>query len=316
MSKHSRLIPLLLATCCMFLPGCGVPGDRSTRDATHRACRPSEVRNLRSIEGRILSGAALDTPQAFDELRRLGVQTIISVDGAAPKVEWAKARGMRTVHVPVTYTGITDAQRLEIARAVRDLPGPVYIHCHHGLHRGPTAAAVAAISLGMMTNDQATAFIEKAGTSEAYAGLYECVARATRASAAEIDAASGEFPSVRTVSGTRAAMVEIDVAWDNLEEIKAAGWTTPTHSPDLVPAAEAGRLADHFRLAREDAASVVSNEAARAEYVDKLTRALRKSMMLEGELVAGSNAAVLDAAYNVIQRSCTDCHEKFRTRAW
>jgi protein tyrosine phosphatase (PTP) superfamily phosphohydrolase (DUF442 family) len=316
MTNPSRLTLLILILACGFPPGCAVPGDPPGHYAAFGDNHASEIRNLHRINGTLLSGAAPESPAAFGELQRLGVKTLISVDAATPKVEWASARGIRCVHIPVTYAEITDAQRLEIARAVRDLPGPIYIHCHHGLHRGPTAAALAAIALGMMTSEQGTAFITEAGTSPAYSGLYDCVARASRATKAQLDAAAAEFPSARAVLGTQAAMVEIDVAWEHLEEIKAAGWTTPNHSPDLVPAAEAGRLADHFRLAREDAASVVSNEEARAEYIEKLTRALRKSMMLEGELIAGSNAAVLDATYKVIQGSCKDCHAKFRTRKW
>ena len=29
-----------------------------------------------------------------------------------------------------------------LARAARTLPGPIFVHCHHGMHRGPAAAAV------------------------------------------------------------------------------------------------------------------------------------------------------------------------------
>ncbi len=42
-----------------------------------------------------------------------------------------------------SHGGISRDQSLTIARAVQDLPGPVFIHCHHGKHRGPTAAVMA-----------------------------------------------------------------------------------------------------------------------------------------------------------------------------
>ena len=46
-----------------------------------------------------------------------------------------------------------------IAGAVAALPGPVFVHCHHGMHRGPAAAAVCAMSKEGWDRRQALAWL-------------------------------------------------------------------------------------------------------------------------------------------------------------
>jgi protein tyrosine phosphatase (PTP) superfamily phosphohydrolase (DUF442 family) len=300
-------LPLLLVSCSHEQrPGsiaAHAPGGRPDAGALHNLQPP--------IAGRIMSGAGPDSPAAFDELSSLGVRTVISVDGGTPDVAAAAARGIRYIHIPVSYATITDRQRLEIARAVRDHPGLVYIHCHHGKHRGPAAAAVAAIALGLMKPEEGAAFMRAAGTSESYTGLWECIAAATQATAEELDAAPAEFPPVRKPGGVVAAMVEIDVASENLTRIRAAGWTTPADHPDLVPAAEAGRLADHLRFAAEDRAAVKEHGPA---YLALLMESAAIASHLERGIVERAGSAELNARLDRLRSSCKDCHGEHRDR--
>jgi hypothetical protein len=243
----------------------------------------------------------------------LGVKTIISVDGATPDLDRASARGMRYVHIPITYSTVTTEQQLEIARAIRDLPGPVYLHCHHGKHRGPAAAAAAAVLLGMMNPDEAVAFMKEAGTADTYTGLYQCVAEATPASTAALDAAPGAFPEVRRAHGIVAAMVEIDLALEHLREVRDAGWTTPADHPDLVPAAEAGRLTDNLRFAHEDEKAHEHGD----DFMKKMEQAIAEASTLEELIVGNARAEVggaerLEAAYRAMSASCTACHVAYR----
>jgi len=52
---------------------------------------------------------------------------------------------------------ITQTRGVELARAVQaaEAQGPVYLHCHHGKHRAPTAAAVVCRALDGWTADEA-----------------------------------------------------------------------------------------------------------------------------------------------------------------
>jgi protein tyrosine phosphatase (PTP) superfamily phosphohydrolase (DUF442 family)/cytochrome c556 len=266
------------------------------------------LHNVHAIGDRIISGAVPEGDAAFDELAAMGVRTIVSVDGATPDVERAAARGIRYVHIPVTYAQVTDDQRLRIARAVRDLPGPVYIHCHHGKHRGPAAAAAAAVSLGIVSPEQGVAFMKEAGTAPSYQGLYACVMTATAVSIAVLDATPADFPSVQRARGIVAAMVEVDQAFDHLGDVRAAGWRVPSDHPDLVPAAEAGRLADNLRIAGEDPAARERGK----DFLSKITDAVAKATALEDAIVRQAGHADLEGRYKLVQASCRDCHAKYR----
>lgn len=306
--RVSPALPLLLVIAlgsCTARQQAGASGPVAPAQAT------TALHNLQPpIAGRIISGAGPDSPEAFDQIRALGVNTIISVDGGSPDVAAAQARGLRYVHIPVTYSTITDEQRLEIARAVRDLPGPIYIHCHHGKHRGPAAAAAAAVTLGLMSTSEADTFMHKAGTAASYTGLWACVASAAPATAEELDQAAAGFPPVRKPEGLVAAMVEIDFAWGNLGAVRAAGWKVPPNHPDLVPAAEAGRLSDHFRTSAEDARA----KERGAEFLNQLMESARAASDLEEGIVASADSQKLESLYQRVEADCAACHAKHRNK--
>ncbi len=294
-----RPSPAPAATVATAVP---VPHDE---EAVHNVYRLAAAPNI--ISGGVPIGDA-----GFDELKKMGVRTIISVDGAKPDVDRAAARGMRYIHIPITYAEVPAEQNAEIARAIRDLEsqGPIFIHCHHGKHRSPSATAAAAVALGLITPEQGVAFMKTCGTAPSYSGLYASVEAGRPLSKTELDAAPADFPSVRMPSGMVAAMVEVDHAFEHLGDIRAAGWTTPKDSPDLVPAAEAGRLADHLRFSGEDPRATALGE----EYADLLRRAIAIASQLERDLGRGAPKERLESAYKLIQASCKDCHVKFRDR--
>ena len=84
-------------------------------------------------------------------------------------------------------------------RAVRDLPGSVYIHCHHGLHRGPTAAALALISIDGWSNENAIAAMKEIRPASIYKGLYRFGREFQRPESTEIDTADDQFREVDDV---------------------------------------------------------------------------------------------------------------------
>lgn len=311
--RLSRCFALAGLACSWVCPVCVLVSCATppsvTQSETPAPAAPHALHNVHRLNDRVFTGAQPEGDADLNALKSLGVKTILSVDGSAPDVAAAQRHGLRYVHVPTTYATVTDAQRLEIARAIRDLPGPIYIHCHHGKHRGPAAAAAAAIALGMMTNEEGTAFIKAAGTAPAYAGLYERVATAPRASEADLDAAPNDFPSIQRAHGTTAAMVEIDLAFDHLTQIKDAGWKTPKDNPDLVSAAEAGRLTDNFRVALGDTAFVAGQSA---DYANRLAEMVQHACALEEAIVRSAAPAELQAAYASVQKRCTDCHTLYR----
>jgi hypothetical protein len=262
----------------------------------------------------LVTGSAPETDAAFDTLRDMGVSTIISVDGATPQVASARARGMRSIHLPIGYNGMDEARTLQIAKAVQmgNLTGVVYLHCHHGMHRAPAAAAAAAVTLGDLTNAQAAHKLELAGTSPSYPGLFQCVQAAHAVNPKTVEALPDDFPETARTSGIVQAMVQIDETVDHLKTIQAAGWAVPPDHPDLAPAAEAGRLADLFRVLRDDKEA----HAKPPEFRDRLAAiaddaARLEALLAAGRPVPGTQRSASDR-FETVAKACNDCHAKYR----
>src|SRR5688572_19279104 len=56
--------------------------------------------------GVLYSGGQPDGDAGFASLEKLGVKTVISVDGARPEIDVAKSHGMRYVHLPIGYNDV------------------------------------------------------------------------------------------------------------------------------------------------------------------------------------------------------------------
>lgn len=282
---------------------------------TMNEAKPVDFDGLHNVvayhEG-FLSGGAPEGDAGFDTLAAMGVRTIISVDGAVPEVDAAKARGLRYIHLPIGYNGFDDERKMELVRAARDAlaEGPVYIHCHHGKHRSAGAAGTVAVSLGWLTSDEGIARMKVSGTAPNYTGLYECTAESSLVDPSVIDAVPADFPEVSQPATFVKAMVELDHVNDHLKAIEKAGWKTPADHPDLVPVAEAGRLVDLFRLIE----AAQETKANPAEFAELIVRDRDRAQMIE-DLLAGDEAldpAKLSAQFKAIQASCKECHAKYR----
>src|SRR5581483_422974 len=189
-------------TATIALATAGLAAGCSGPAAPFPAAEPIEAAGLHNVfrlSDRLYSGSAPDGDDGFRSLQRLGVRTVITVDGALPDVEAARRFGLRYVHLPVGYDGVPREQALRIARAVRTLPGPVYLHCHHGKHRAPAAAAVAHLCLDeRCTAADAAALLKEAGTAPHYKGLHAAVGM-RRPAPGELDAVAADFPEVAEV---------------------------------------------------------------------------------------------------------------------
>jgi len=189
--------------------------------------------NVHRLGDKILSGSEPTGEEAFRALAAIGVRTILSVDGIRPDVEGARKFGLRYVHLPFGYDGIPADRALSIARAARDLEGPIYIHCHHGRHRGPAAAGIALVGLDRCSPEDATELMKNLGTSEHFSGLYRSV-REFRPGPGAIGGADGSFPEAAKTERLTSTMASVDRTWDQLGAWRREGW----------PADQSGRSAD------------------------------------------------------------------------
>jgi protein tyrosine phosphatase (PTP) superfamily phosphohydrolase (DUF442 family) len=188
----------------------------------------------------ILSGAEPEGDVALEKLAEMGIKTILSVDGKAPDAETAKKLGMRYVHVPIRYRGIEQDELLKIAKTFRELEGPFYVHCYHGVHRGPAAAAVGRVVLDGAPREQAIAEMRQyCGTSSKYEGLYGAIAFGQLPSAEETQAYPFGFEAQHQFRGFRHAMVDLARSWDLIKPSPSATGSpiraTRTRAPATKP---------------------------------------------------------------------------------
>lgn len=262
----------------------------------------------------MLSGSVPEGEVGFGTLESMGVRTVISVDGARPDVETAQRAGITYIHLPIGYNGMDRQRTMEIARAIqvareRDPDAPIYLHCHHGKHRSAGALGAATVTLGIATPDEATARMKVSQTAPHYTGLYHCVASATPASPRELRAIKAKFPSVWKTSGLVKSMVEIDERYEHLKLIEAARWKTPPDHPDLVPAAEAGRLADLYRDLKDDKRVRLKPR----QFQDWIETSRAQAQSLEDGLIDDAiTPEELGRRFKAITTSCKECHAKYR----
>ena len=136
-----------------------------------------DLHNVYRLSENIISGAEPQGEEALKRISEMGVKTIVSVDGKVPDHETAAKYGMRYIHVPIHYSGISEDEMVRLAKAFRETEGPFFVHCFHGKHRGPAGAAVGRLVLDGISRGQAIAEMRQwCGTAAHYPGLYAVVA--------------------------------------------------------------------------------------------------------------------------------------------
>jgi len=261
------------------------------------------LHNVRRVTDSILVGSEPGGEEAFRSLQSLGVQVILSVDGAAPNLELARKYGMRYIHIPIGYDGIDQQSALAMTRVARDIRGPLYVHCHHGRHRGPAAVAVVCLAAGVMNHEQTEALMKTAGTSRDYVGLWRDVA-AFRVPGPEVKLP--ELQEVAKVDSVAVAMAKLDRHFEQVKLVLKAGGKVPAEHPDLIPVTEALLVEDGLR---ETARQLDSRQA------DAYGGLLQESVVQAGELTKAVRLGQWDdagAALMRLEKSCAKCHADFR----
>lgn len=262
------------------------------------------LHNVVRLSESLYSGGAPEGEEGFRVLRRLGVKTVITVDGAKPDVKTARKYGLRYVHLPFGYDGCPTPTAHALIKAVRDLPGPVYMHCHLGKHRSPAGAAFVRIGLDGVSPEQAVRELERAGTGKNYTGLYGDVRAFRPPTREELDRLKVEFREIAPTPPLVEAMVQIERRFDTLLKLQKDGWRT---RPGADAAYEALQLQELYtELNRTDEV-----KERPADYRKWLADGERAGKALE----AGLRAGRLDAAglaLGKVAAGCGNCHAKYR----
>lgn len=276
------------------------------------------LHNLYKLSDDIISGSEPEGAPAFEVLQKMGVKTILSVDGKAPDAALAARYGMRYVHVPIRYKGITEEERLEIIKTFRELQSPFYVHCFHGKHRGPAATALGRITLDQVSREQALAEMRQYfGTSKKYEGLYATIAYGDMPDDATTRSCAFDFSPAHTFKGFRQAMVDISRSFETAEKLSKNEWKAGEDHPDANALNEARRTAESFSqsLKLEEMAQQSEDFRHRMEVSAKdsamLVQLLEKQS--KGDAAAGEQAK---AVIKSIKASCKSCHSEYRNAGY
>jgi hypothetical protein len=280
-----------------------------------RMLKSAHLPNAILIHEKVISGGLPDGEEAFQELQDLGIKTIISVDGAKPDLELAKKHGFKYVHLPHSYDGVPEQRGYELAKAVRDFEGPIYIHCHHGKHRSPAAAAVACVTVGLIEPAMASGILQLAGTNPNYRGLYESAQSARKLDAAVLDALKADFPESAELTPMAEAMVHLEHTQDRVKMIAAADWKSPVSHPEIIPAQEVLLLKEHFTELLRAAGAAKESEGFRAMLHESESAATNLEAALTNWNASGAALPVPDAlpaSFEKIAKNCVACHTQYR----
>jgi protein tyrosine phosphatase (PTP) superfamily phosphohydrolase (DUF442 family) len=278
------------------------PADQAAAVAVHNYKRLSPI---------LARGAVPEGDAAFAALAAAGIKTILTVDGAVPDVDAAKRHGIRYVHIPIGYDGIPSATALELAKTFEQLApsGPIFVHCHHGKHRGPAGCEIAHIVLDGATNDEAIADMKVAGTDPKYKGLYESIRTFRKPTPEDLAPVKADMPEVAPAGTRGVAMAAIDSTWDRLKVVRTATWSSPPDHADVDPSHEAVILAEGLREFGRRPEIASESEAFRKLLLDTENAAWDLSKALEKGAV---DAIKAEAAFTVAQKNCASCHTQFR----
>jgi hypothetical protein len=236
---------------------------------------------------------------------------VISVDGAIPDLESAHKFGMTYAHAPFGYDGVPREQALQIIRAAQNSKGSVYVHCHHGKHRGPAGMMVVRIAIDKISNDEAVAELKESGTSDKYEGLYADTAKFQVPTEIEMSKVVAIVPEKVVPQGLQAAMVGISQRYEQLKKSRAGGWSLLVDCPDMSPPHEARMVWELFReSARAGDAKTVGGEQSE-EFAQYLSEGEAAAVGLEKALRANDHDAA-NQHYKALSQNCKSCHSQFR----
>ena len=323
-----------LAVACSIVSAIGISliGCQRAADVVADSVQPTKLEtehipNAVRLHEKVISGGLPEDENAFQELKALGIKTIVCVDGAKPDTEMASRFGMRYVHLPHGYDGISSQRAQELAKAVRDLEGPIYIHCHHGKHRSPAAASVACVGAGLIPPGEALTALEIAGTGKEYLGLYRSAREAIRIESEQLNSLDVEFRPTVKIPPMADAMVELEKPYHHLQQFSANRWKLLDSHPDIFPAHEALILREHFTelIRTEETKSYppefsdwLDHSKTATEEIEELLKnehdpaladfpAGARSVELNNETVVR-----LDQALERISKDCRKCHQAYR----
>lgn len=258
------------------------------------SCKNNEHEELdvfSKINNQLFCGSAPASEAHFMYLESVGINSIISVDGAKPNLALAEKYGLSYIHIPFGYDRVEVEQQLKLAKAYQNLPKPVFVHCHHGKHRAPVGSAIILRNHSNESPNELVGLIELLGASKHYTGLYRTIQDSKRLD--KNDWSKSVLREYESPSDLAEAMAGIDRLWDGVK--KNNEFKEREHSRLLLQES-------FFELARAEKNSILKEQYME---VDKNLRFLRDAMLTKPE-------ESIQLRIRYISGLCKDCHRKNR----
>ena len=146
-------------------------------------------------------------------------------------------------------------------------------------------------------------------TSQYYRGLWNAVEITRELNESDLNRNEKNLTNRVRPEGITKQMIAIDFAMDNLKRIKQSNWITPKRHPDLVPAAEAGTIAESLRQLRGNHPTA----GYPRDFSQKLDEAWNFANTLEEEIILGEATPIeLSSSMRALSKSCIACHLAYR----
>ncbi|HJM39901.1 MAG TPA: sulfur transferase domain-containing protein [Planctomycetota bacterium] len=300
LSFHMR-IPSLLGLLPLLL---GCVGPSASQDSDLVFIEREGLPQLLQLSESVFTGGQPVGP-GFLALSELGVQTLVNVDGAQPNLAAARAAGLTYFHIPLDYGGISTEAARSLERLAKEAGGPFYIHCHHGKHRGPAAAALVMQALGEGDFNRAHRALRTASTSLDYPGLWESVENWKPAPSGS---PFPELVAAASVDGFQSGMAQIDRIWDRVKLIRAANWKAPERHPDLSPERETQIFREALFLCFQETEEPMVKDP---QFNSVALKAISFSRNLQAGVTQG-DFDLAESSFQGAKQSCKSCHRSYR----
>lgn len=315
MSPYQKIIPTLticFAICCHRpssaqqreqAPGRSPPQGELSQSMERR--QVDGIENFFQVSDRVYSGGE-PTAAGLEHLQQLGVKLVLSVDGLEPDHAAAEKRGMKYIHIPMGYAGIDPKQLQDFVTLMAHFDGKMFVHCHHGKHRGPAAVAACLIIAQKMTREEGMQFMRQAGTGQHYHGLWKSIA--------EMDVKDyrpQDFSTlfVRPKEKSLAQwMAELDRAWEMVQP-EPENPTAPLAQTQLLIIAEAFR--ESARVVHIGRENQYGNPERKERLKDWLTDCEQRTAAIAKLTQSQAHEKARDSLKTLAEQ-CVSCHQEYR----
>ncbi|MCA9040341.1 MAG: hypothetical protein KDA65_08350 [Planctomycetaceae bacterium] len=277
--------------------------DKKKNAAEHHA----PLQSLIEVKPGYFSGGEPVGEEAFKKLKELGVKVLVSVDGIRPNVELAHKYGMRYIHIPIQYNGIDRESELKLVRVAKEIKEPLYVHCHHGKHRGPASMAIICRASGQFDAKQAGQYLHDVGTSPEYKGLWKAV---REFQLPEETTLLPPLVEVAEVDSIAAHMAEADRRFDQL-----AALLEENQNKELTSTVEEqlnSELLLLWELIRESRRAAALSKKPDEKLVIAFEKSDSRIKTMKEDLKNVHSRETWSNRLELIKKDCKGCHSQFR----